>query len=501
MARPMLRLVQAGFAGGLNTTADDLAVQPNEARTLENTRVDEYGNASKRLGTLRLHTTALSGAVTGGIEWQGQQYIASNGELRRATLTTAMTFTTVGAGLSSAQPTRFVPFQRDGGEVLFVADGGRLLYTNGTTLTRVSTGPTSVSRVWVYNQRLYSVQGDFVYWSAINRGDTLGNPADGGGFAPVRTFTDGNLTAGATLKGSLLLFHKSGISRFTGLGQDDIAIAAGLVGVTGDVGTTAPDSVISLEDIALFLSDRGFYLATETGVQPIGTQIERTLEGLDRLLWDRVLAVHNRRQREVWFYLPGLGVYVYQYRLRAWFGPWTVGYIAPEPRAMWEATGTDGRPVVLIGDASGWVRQADAIGVHVDNRSSGQSDGVAFPMRITTPRLFGSDIALEKSLRQINVVTNLRSAARLLVTAKTRTGTDTQALTSQSRRWGLSTPSAPNRWGVGRWGGESLRTRQVNPGGRSEYVEVTLECDSADGSPTVARIECMAFAMGYRGTN
>ncbi len=492
MSRPVLRVVQAGFGGGLNTTADDLAMQPNEARLLENARVDEYGNASKRPGTVRLHAAPLTGVVRGGMEWNGQQYVSAGGTLSKGVLATTIAWATVGAGLSPTNPTRFVPFQRPGGQVLYIADGGRLAYTDGTTVTRLGTGPTSVSTVWVYNQRLFTVQGDFVYWSGLNNGDTLG-VAPTGGFAPVRTFTDGALTVGAPLKGSALLFHRTGISRFTGIGQDDINIQAGMTGVTGDVGTTAPGSVVPLEDICLFLSDRGFYLATETNVQPISAPIERTLEGLDRQLWPSVLGVHNRRQREVWFLLPGLGLYVYQYRLGRWFGPWTGTYTSAPPTALWEATGTDGRPVVLAGDGAGWVKLTDAPGVATDDAQAGGTGGTSVLMRVRTGRLFGNDVGLDKSFRTTRIVCSPRTASGLSVTLTTRSGQDTQQVPTQARTWGTGT------WGSGVWGGESLRTRTLKQGGRGEYAEYEVTCDCTVGTPTIARIEGEAYAMGYRG--
>lgn len=491
----MVRAVQAGFGGGLNTTADDLAMAENEARDLTNARVDEYGAASKRPGTQRLHATALSGAVVGGTEWAGAIYVSAGGTLSRGTLSTSMAWTTVGTGLSSSAATRFVPFQRPGGQVLYIADGGRLAYTDGTTVTRLSVGPTSVQNLTVYNQRLFCVLGDFVYWSGLNNGDSLGIDAAGGGFAPVRTFTDGALVVPAALKSSLLLWHRSGISRFTGIGQDDLRIEAGMQGVTGDVGTTAPLSVVPLEDTALFLSDRGFYAATEGGVAPISAPIERSLEGLDRVLWSRVIGVHNRRSREVWYYLPGLGVYVYQYRLGKWFGPWNGGYVSPEPRCMFEATGVDGRPVVLIGDAGGFVRLADAPNVFRDNVLSDGTGGTSYIMRVASRRMFAGDVGLEKSLRKARVVCDLRTSNGIDIDVTTRSGTDTATLTSTTRLW-----DSGGAWDDGsKWDGEEMSTKTFNTSGRGEQVDVAVRCACDDGSPTISRIEVDGFVMGYRG--
>jgi hypothetical protein len=493
----MVRAVQAGFGGGLNTTADDLAMAENEARELTNARVDEYGTAGPRAGTQRLHASALSGAVVGGAEWNGFVYASAGGTLSRGVLTSTITWSTVGTGLSAVNLTQMRPFQRSGGQVLYIADGGRLAYTDGVTVTRLGTGPTSVTNIEVYNQRLFCTQGDFVYWSGLNNGDSLGVDAAGGGFAPVRTFTDGALVVPKPLKSSLMMWHESGISRFTGIGQDDLRIEAGVTGVTGDVGTPAPGSVVSLEDVALFLSDRGFYAATEGGVQPISAPIERSLEGLDRQLWGKVLGVHNRRQREVWFYLPSIGVFVYQYRLGKWFGPWKGGYVTPEPRIFFEATGIDGRPVVLIGDASGWVKLADAPGRWLDDVASDGTGGTPYTLSIKSRRMFANDAGLHKSFRKVRAVTNLGSAQTIQVGITSRQGRDSASIASTTKTW-----DSGGLWDAGgTWDGESLSTRTLNLAGNGEWCELDVQCTAPNDGPTISRLEVDGFVMSYRGQN
>src|SRR5690606_32348517 len=131
--------------------------------------------------------------------------------------------------------------------------------------------------------------------------------ANGGGSARVRTFGISEITGLQVLGSSLLIFHRDGISRFTGWSQDDIDIDAGAEGITQDVGTISPASIVVVENYCYFLTDRGVYRTNGQSVEEISPSIASVFRALDRALLARAQAVHNRKFGEIWFYLPDVG--------------------------------------------------------------------------------------------------------------------------------------------------------------------------------------------------
>ena len=253
-----------------------------------------------------------------------------------------------------------VGFRDATGEVVYIADGDTtnpaLNKWNGTTLTtHMASTPTKITQICLYNQRLFGITGgdSKIYWSGLNNGDSLGVAASGGGEAIIRTFGDQKITGLAVNGASLLVFHETGISKFTGLTQDDIAIAAGAQGVTNDVGCVAPRSIVSTPDVVFFLSDRGFYAANESAVRPISLKLDPLIKSLDFATTENVIGAHNRIAKEIWWYLPDKGIYRFNYALGAWTGPCAAGYTDPVTTCLWESIDGEEQPIVLAGDEDG----------------------------------------------------------------------------------------------------------------------------------------------------
>jgi hypothetical protein len=225
----------------------------------------------------------------------------------------------------------------------------------------------------------------------------------------VRTFGDQRLTAIATVKNSLLMWHVSGISRFTGITQDDLDIQAGAQGVTSDVGTIAPDSIVVISDqqlgidAALFVTDRGVYEAHESGILPVSNPIRSVLASLSQADFARVAAAHNRRYFEVLFYIPDVGVYVYNYVLKAWAGPFTGGYKGVITHSMWESQDSEARPIVLVGKADGFVERIDAPGIYRDRVNSDGSGGDLFTFAVRCRRMYAQGLHDGKVVGQVGV--------------------------------------------------------------------------------------------------
>lgn len=500
--RPMVQDQELSFEGGLNTTADDTQVAPNEVRRSDNCRLTEFGGITKRLGTRNLHTSALGGGnpVRGGYAWlraSGQQLLAyANGKLYTATYAAPpITFTDQGGTMSTSTYPSFAQFRYSTAtEAVYIADGGPLNKWNGAALTENIANTPNVSRLAVYNQRLFGISGtnETLYFSELNDGDSLGYAPSGGGSANVITFGDQYITNIVALRSSLLIFHVSGISRFTGISLDDISIKAGAQGITSDVGTIAPESVVSTENAAYFLTDRGFYVATEYGVQPISQKIDKTIRTFDQTASNRVCAAHNRGKREIWWYLPDLGVFVYNYFLKAWSGPFNNGYVSPVTHALWEATDTLSKPIVLTGGASGFVKQGDYPSTYFDNVLAGGTGGTAFSMVVTPRRFFMGDLPSVKAIRWVYVQANLHASMAASVSWSIGTTSGRFTITADpDPTWGSGT------WGTGTWGGGGDTEYRVPVGGQGPYVDLTFT-DGGQTETVLSTVQVQGYSYGRR---
>lgn len=500
--RPRASDAQINVSGGLNTTADDTQMGENDVRRLDNARLTEFGGAIKRGGSQILHTSAFSAnPVRGGFSWRpaaGQTLLAvCNGRLYTATYgALPIAWTDRGAAVDPNVYPSFAEFRNGATDTCYIADGGLLNKWNGALTTNIA-GTPSVSRIAVYNQRLFGVLGtdETLWFSALNDGDTLGNIGSGGGSAIVRTFGDQAITTIATLKSSLLLFHVSGISRFTGISQDDISIAAGSQGVTSDVGTIAPQSVVPTENEVFFLTDRGFYSATESGVTPISQKIDDTIRTLfDPANSSRVCAVHARRYREVWWYLPDLGFYCFNYYLRAWSGPFDSGYANPATYSAWEAVDTTNTPLVLVGDINGYVKQADYPNTWLDNVAAAGTGGTAYQMVVKHKRFYMGDLSSVKALRFLYVLGNLQGS------------NSTNISWVIGSTYGTYTvPAAPSfawdafgtAWDSGVWDTAGDSEYRIPAGGTGPWLDVTL-ADNGSTPVSLSGVTVQAYDMGRR---
>lgn len=532
MPRPRLRDAQADFRGGLNVAADDDALAPNEIRRADEAVLDEFGAIKKRPGTQRLQDNPLrydrllleggdlvllednSGIVLetfpaqpvqNGFAWlrdNGTQQLLAvcNGKLLRATYGVPTSFTEVFGSMKTTGAPAFASFRTTTSEVVYIADGDTATSLNrwdGSTLTaNIASTPAGITQLAVYNQRLFGCTGadQKIWWSAINNGDTLGVTASGGGEAIVRTFSDQNITGLAAFGSSLLIFHVSGISRFTGLTQDDIAIAAGAQGLSSDVGAISGRSIVTTPQGVYFLSDRGFYVASEGGVQPISVKLDPIIRSLNLATASQTVGVHRRALREVWWYIPSVGVYRYNYALNAWTGPCAAGYINPATTALWEAVDTDAQPIVLRGDASGYVTQTDVTGVYRDNVPAAGVGGTTFSMAVRCRRLYFDDPLQFKAFKWIYLQVWQKSSAQCAVTWLTANGSGQYTLPNNGvtlGEWGTGT------WGTGMWGAGAQKPERVPINGTGPYVDILLT-DGGDAQSVWSRAEVDGFDYGRR---
>jgi hypothetical protein len=509
MAREKLVDQQPAMVGGLNDVSDDSALQPDQLRRATNLRLTDYGAATKRGGTLRTSTTALNtAAILNGFTFQqdsgtNQILAVADGTLYTTTYGTfPWTWTGETGTLSTTVSPDFAQFRNTAGDdVVFIADGGLLNEWDGTALTTDITGTTAVNTLQVHNERLWgcgnSTFPDSIFYSDFNKGDTLGNGALGGGQIIVRTFGDETIIGLASINTSLLIFHRRGISRLTGYGQDDIT--AQPAGVTADVGTIAAKSIVASNNIGFFISERGLYRCNESEVAAVGTPIKPDpilpiIRQLSAAAFDRIRCVINRATKELWISIPGYGCYQYHTVLDSWSGPWDGGYVSPDTTCLFETIDDAGLPVILKGDESSWVTLCDAPAVFRDNVAPDGTGGSRYTLTAQLHRLYCGDDALAKAFRWGYLTAQLRGSDQCRV--EWNSGESFGSFTlppSADQTWG----GVGTTWGTGVWGGTGSRSYRIPMGGTGYYVDMSI-IDSGEALPIFSRFQLETFALGRR---
>jgi hypothetical protein len=518
--RPIVSDAQQSFAGGLNHVSSEFHIPPTQYRIGQNVIPTQYGDVARRLGTRQWSPGAGWGfPIQGGFCWRRaadhEYLVAVNNQVYSVgPYTYPMSAgALVGALGASTVPTWFEPFRDGSGERLYVADGVQLRkYTPGGALAAIASTP-ALAVLAVYNQRLFGVTGtdQNIHYSAINNGDSCGVTGADSGLAVVRTFSNQKLTALLTLKGSLALFHVSGVSRWEGLTQDDISISAGVRGISSDTGTIAPRSAIAVDGIGYFLSERGAYRITDAGVEPLDRPnspdpLVRVLSELDDTEFVDICAVHDKTGRTIRWFIPGYGVYVYSYRLDAWAGPWTGAYLGDgdsgivtgPTSAMWSGVDDDGRSIMMQGtdDSGGVIRILDWPGSYLDD-TTGDDDGSGQPyqMIVQCRRFLTTAPLSEKAWRFAWLFVDTRGSTEAAVAWSTATGSGTYTLPNLG---------ASGIWGTGVWGTFSWsKTASVKPFRvplchRGAYLDLTYSDGGATGA-SLSRIDVEAFDYGRRG--
>jgi hypothetical protein len=509
MAREKLVDQQPAMVGGLNDVSDDSALQPDQLRRATNLRLTDYGAATKRGGTQRITTNALAAAsVLNGFTFQqdsgtNQILAVCNGALRTSTYGTfPRTFATQTGALSTTVAPDFAQFRDTGGnDVVYIADGGLLNKWSGSALTVDIANTVAVNTLQVHNERLWgcgnSTYPDSIFYSALNDGDTLGYGAGGGGQIIVRTFGDETIIGLASINTSLLIFHRRGISRLTGFGQDDINATP--AGVTADVGTIAAKSIVASNNIGFFISERGLYRCNESEVAPVGTPVKPDpilpiIRQLSSAEFDKIRCIINRATKELWISIPGYGCYQYHTVLDSWSGPWDGGFIDPDTTALFETINSSGLPVVLKGDASGWITLCDAPAIFRDNVAAAGTGGARYTMTAQLHRLYCGDDALSKAFRWGYLTAQLKGSDQTRVEWNSGESFGSYSLPpSTDETWG----AAGTYWGEGTWGGTGSRSYRIPMGGTGYYVDISI-IDSGEAVPVFSRFQLETFALGRR---
>lgn len=508
-----------GFAGGLNAVASPVALGETQLQEATNVRLTEFGAVTKRGGTQRITSAVLhANGIKGLYEWDlsdGARYVlaVANGTLYWASYGSfPMTFTAVTGALSNTADIAWAAFRDASGDALYIADGGQLNKLTvaagpAFTLSADIASTPSITDVEVFNQRLWACGSaafpQAIFYSDLNDGDTLGVGASSGGQINVRTFGQQNVTAVRSLGTSLLIYHRGGISRLTGFGQDDtIAVPAG---VTGDVGTTASDGVARVNNLLYYANVRGLFVASAEGITQIGTPdkpdpLSIALPTLSETQLASMSLAFYKNTNELLVHVPSVGVYVFNTILQAWSGPWTGTFFSAGRQYFAEVGNTTDTPVMLKGDSSGWIEELDPVGAYTDSVTATGVAGTQFAMTATARRMFSGDFADAKAYRFGYIIGDLDGSDSASVSWQTDLGGGEYVLSQTAGEFltteaGDELQTEANIYLVSATGTSSLRIPMWSSG---YYVDVTLTDSSVNATPSFARIEVEAFSLGRR---
>ncbi len=502
---------QTSFAGGLNTISAADALQPNQFRRGDNGRLTLFGAFTKRGGMQRTAAALIaSTTVQNGTTWNQPGGTSVEMGVCGGTLFTTsygafpLTWTQRGsvADLSTTVTPSLVEFLRLAGtDSVYIADGGLLNRYTGTTLTTNIAATPSVNVLAVHNQRLWGCGDpsfpDSIWYSALNDGDSLGIGASGGGQIIVRTFGDQQVVGLISLATSLMIFHARGVSRLTGYGQSDVTVAP--AAISGDVGTTAAFSIARVDNLVYFVSQRGLYRASEQMVEPVNTPekpdpLTALLPTMSAANIANIRVVLNQGTHELQIQIPGTGIFLYHTILQSWSGPWVDGYQSPETSCLFEAKNASGYPIVLRGDANGFVSECDRPNVFLDNVSSAGTGGTSFAMALQCRRFYCGDPDTAKAWRFGYVLAALNGANATTVQWVTDSTAASQALpVSMAATWG----GTGTVWGTGQWGAVAQTSYRVQMDGNGYFVDV-LVTDSSAATPVISQARVQGFALGRR---
>jgi hypothetical protein len=502
---------QQSFIGGLNTVSAADALQPNQFRRGDNGRLTPYGAFIKRGGTQQTAAALIASTIVqNGYAWNQPAGTIVTMAVCGGTLYTTsygafpLTWTKRGstADLSTTVTPSLVEFlQLAGTDSVYIADGGLLNRYTGTTLTKNIAGTPSCNFLAVHNQRLWgcgdSTAPDSIWYSALNDGDSLGIGGSGGGQIIVRTFGSENVTGLASLGTSLMIFHIRGVSRLTGYGQSDVTVTP--AGITRDVGTRAPFSIQVVDNLCYFVADRGLYVATEADVAPVSTRdqpdpLTMILPTMSSASIANIRTVLNRGTKELLIQIPGYGVFIYNTPLKAWAGPWADGYQTPETQCLFETSNASGYPIVLRGDANGFVAECDRPNVYLDNVDSAGVGGTTFTMALQPRRFYCGNPHIAKSWRFGYVLAALNGSNAATVAWTTDSTSDAQSLpVSFGSTWG----GLGTLWGTGTWGSVAQTSYRVQMDGNGYHVDLLIT-DSSSATPIISQVNVQGYALGRR---
>jgi len=206
-----------------------------------------------------------------------------------------------------------------------------------------------------------------------------------------------------------------------------------------------------------------------------------------------VRGVLSRNTQEIWWWIPGEGIYTYHLILKSWAGPWNGSFL--NTAAMWTCNVNDEAEqfVVHANSSTKHVTICDYAGSYVDEGTfAAPATGTAIDMAVRLRRLYFGDETQAKSLKYGYVTAVLSGNSSLDVEWTTDSSAGSFEITSQSGgTWGTGT------WGTGTWGVVGSKNYRVQMNGTGYYVDVRFE-HSAANRPVLSRWQEDAYILGRR---
>lgn len=416
MPNPVQRDVRFDFRKGVNNSYSDDVLDSMEVERAQNLEISEtYGALRKANGSIRIHTgTVASGAdVDGVFQWENPSgdletvAVAGGNFYHKVEADAAFTEVTT-LTLPTGEPIHF-QVHRDGSAiVLYFADGTALRRWDGTTLSTVSGAPSGATLLELYKGRMFTTVGKTLYWSQTNEPETWA-VVDGGGFADVETYDTQDISGLLTVGSSLLIFKRDNVARFTGVSNADIQIDSQTDGVSSEVGLIGVRGLAKVEEISVFATDRGVYVADEMGVRDISGKIRRAYEEANWDAMDSVVVAYNRRRHTVYLGIPtGSSTvpdewWLYNTRLQAWCGPRLYPWTGTVCASRYEDG--SGRESLVCGATDGILRQMDyEEGVCRDDKARAGTGGSTIAWQVKLPELVFGYPSRQKSLRTLQIL-------------------------------------------------------------------------------------------------
>ena len=466
--RKRTREARFDFRGGLNREFSKDVLSANELVQTQNVRLGTFGALTKRTGSQRLHANTLaSGAdVTAVHLWDspgGAQIVAvAGGKLHHRLVAGGPEFTVINSPtLSNSNRIAFAEHREGAAILLYIADGITIHEFDGTNLAAVSGAPAATD-IAQYKLRMFAIDGSkTLYASAVSDPDEW-NVGNGAIEADVETFDTEGLVRIIPAGSSLLLCKRNNIARFTGVDATDISIDTETEGVSPEVGVLDPGSCIAFENVVFFRSDRGCFIASEGGTQAIAEKVETLIDGLGT-----TKAVHHRGRREIWL-ADDSEMYVYNYRVQSWTGPWDIPSTSLARLEL-----ASGAETVMRGGTDGFVRQEDT-GALDDVLYAG-TGGTAISMIVELPPIHFGVPHIRKSMYRLE-----------------------QHAEAEVSLGGLLTWGWDSEMGSGdtfaRSKGSGLRDYSFRPRARGKRITFTLTEESAETTSIAGLI--LAAALG-----
>ena len=451
--RPVQDDVRFDFRGGVNKRFTHETIDSTEVINSRNMRQDELGGWRKRGGSQRIHTEQLeSGAdVVGLFQWRNpagnlESVVICGGHFFHKIATDA-TFTKVAQAplLDLVIKCRFQVHREGAAITLYIAQGDSVYSWDGTTFDQEpSANAPNAYDIEIYKSRLMAIDlTKTLYGTAVNAPENW----TGGetGFAQdVETYDTEGCEGLLTIGSSLLIFKADNVARFTGVDRAIIRIDRETEGVSSDTGLKALHTLMKVDEFAMFLSDGGILVATESGIESISTKVDLLIR--KNLNWAAIqnsVGVYLKQRGEVLFMHPfgastqnDEGI-VFNNDTHAWYATWDFQGFDVCVAARYERA--DGTETAIVGGYDGRIRELDPVGLTgKDDRLRDDTGGTAIPGDVELPFLEFGVPGQHKSLRNPiqTVITDLDATGVLKVDWENEKG-DTGTLTIGSKGAGV----------------------------------------------------------------